>query len=123
MAAVYVYGSHATGKDNPGSDVDIAVLEISPPMEKNKADFEERRKMQADLSRLLRRDVDLVFMRDIGEALLAEVFKRGKVAYEGDVAAHSIFRVSALGRCMDFRLYQTRMHRGMVEAMRRERVG
>lgn len=122
IAAVYLYGSHAAGKDAPGSDVDIAVLTTHSP-EKNLGSFKLRTAIQIDLSRLLRKDVDVVFMREIGEALLWEVLKNGKVLSEKDPLANHNFRVSGMTRCLDFHYYQKRMQRGMVDAMRREIVG
>lgn len=122
VIAVYLYGSHVAGKDVRGSDVDIAVL--TTEFDKKSLDsFKARTLMQRELSRLLRRDVDIVFLQEIGEALLLEVLKKGEVAYEKDAINHRIFRASRLARCLDFRFYQNRMQRGMVEAIRRGTIG
>ncbi len=122
VAAVYLYGSHLVGKNVPGSDVDIAVF-IAEPLKKGMNSFKARTLMERDLSRLLRQDVDIVFLHEIGEVLLLEVLKKGEVVYEKDAISHHTFKASRLARCLDFRFYQERMQKGMVQAIRRETIG
>jgi len=122
VIAAYLYGSHAAGKDVVGSDVDVAIL-TTESEKKNMDSFKERTLMQRDLSRLLRKDVDVVFLQEISEALFLEVLRQGEVVYEKDEINHRIFRASRLAQCLDFLFYQERMQRGMVEAIRRETIG
>jgi predicted nucleotidyltransferase len=54
IVAIYVFGSVATGRDRPGSDIDLAV------MVRGSLSGMERVEMETVLSNLLHRDVDLV---------------------------------------------------------------
>ena len=54
IAAVYFFGSTATGRDHRGSDLDLAIVA------KKTISGRERLRIEADLSSRLRRDVDLV---------------------------------------------------------------
>ena len=93
-------------------------------MHKNKKEsLKARNLMQKDLSRLLRKDLDMVLLQEVGEGLLFEIFKKGKVVFERDAQKHHIFRSSRLMRCMDFRFYQDRMQRGMIQSIKRSAVG
>lgn len=119
--AAYLYGSVVSGKDTADSDVDIALLAepYKDPIESCKA----RIRYQVEISRLLERNVDLVFLQDAGELLSLEILKSGKVIFERNVEAHRSFRASRLIQCLDFRLMARGMEKGMVAAMRREGVG
>ena len=122
VIAVYLFGSRATGKDVPGSDVDIAVLTV--PFKKYKPDsFEARTQMQKELSRLLRKDMDIVFLQEVGEVLLFEILRDGEILLERDTQRHHTFMVSRLMRCLDFHFYQKRMQNGLIQAIRRTKVG
>jgi len=119
--AVYLYGSRAAGTDVPGSDVDIAVL--SEPYKKKMDSFHARTRLQKDLSRLLRKDVDIVFLQEAGEALLFEVLRKGEIILERGERSHHIFVVSRLTQCLDFQFYQKRMQTGLIQAVRRTKLG
>lgn len=54
VVAMYIFGSAATGKDRPGSDIDLAVMVASA------FSGMARVEMETALSNLLCRDVDLV---------------------------------------------------------------
>jgi hypothetical protein len=121
VLAAHLYGSHAKGNDTPGSDVDVAIL---VRQDKPKAErLVLRTRMQTALSKLLRRDVDLVLLNEIGEALFFEVLRKGKIIYEADKTVHRSFMAVRLTRCLEFHFYQERMQKGMIRAMRSARVG
>ena len=78
IAAAYVFGSVATGKDRRRSDIDFAI------MVKHEMNALARVEMETALSNFLGRDVDLVIF-DRGSPLLQrQVLKYGCLVYEAD---------------------------------------
>ncbi len=121
IAAAYLYGSYATEKNTHKSDVDIAIL---MELEKTSTErFSVRNQIRSDLSRLLRKDVDLVIMNEAGETLLLEILTRGKLIFEKNRDIHRRFRAIRLTDCIDFGFYMKRMQNGMTRAMRSAKVG
>lgn len=76
VIAIYVFGSTATGKDRPGSDIDLAVMVAGafPGM--------ARVEMETTLSSLLGRDVDLVVFGQSSPLLQHQILKYGRLIYE-----------------------------------------
>lgn len=78
IAAAYVFGSAATGKDRRKSDVDLAI------MVKHQITAMARVEMETALSGILHQDVDLVTF-DLGSPLLQhQILKYGRLVYEAD---------------------------------------
>lgn len=78
IAAVYVFGSAATGKDRKKSDLDLAV------MVKERLEPMERIEMETRLSNLLHRDVDLVIFDQGSPLLRHQILLYGRLIYEAD---------------------------------------
>lgn len=76
IAAVYLFGSAATGKMTSASDLDIALI-CTPHV-----DGFERISMETALSNLLGRDVDLVIFHQAGLLLQHQILKYGCLIYE-----------------------------------------
>lgn len=78
MAAVYVFGSMAAGRNRKKSDIDIALMLSEPiaPM--------ERIKMETEMSNLLQKDVDLVIFDQASPLLQHQILKYGRLVYETD---------------------------------------
>ena len=68
-----VYGSSITGKNRPGSDVDIAVLADAP------ISFERRLIMVESLEKVLHQEVDLVDVYSLHGPLLQQIFENGSI--------------------------------------------
>lgn len=78
IAAAYVFGASATGKDRYKSDIDLAIM-ANPTI-----GAMERVEMETALSNRLHRDVDLVIF-DRGSPLLQhQILKYGSLVYEAD---------------------------------------
>jgi predicted nucleotidyltransferase len=75
VIAVYLYGSIATEKAVIASDVDIALLTI--PYKDLIESQRARIRYQTEISGLIRRDVDLVFLPEAGELLSFQILSRG----------------------------------------------
>jgi uncharacterized protein len=121
VIAVYLYGSIVTGKTAMVSDVDIALLTTSYKdlVESQRA----RVRYQTEISGLIRRNVDLVFLQEAGELLSFQILSRGQVIVETDKEIHRSFRAFRLIKCLDFQFLEDRMKRGMIAAMKRDLLG
>ena len=89
-AAVYVFGSAATGRIRSDSDLDLAILP-SAPISALKL-FEAR--MQ--LAEIVRRDVDLIDLSSASTVLCKEVLAGGRLLYETDVLRRAEFEMYSL---------------------------
>ncbi len=78
IAAVYLFGSMATGKDCRNSDLDLAIIS------KRIITSHERLKIEAELSNRLRQDVDLVVFGQASPLLQHQILKYGRLVSEND---------------------------------------
>ena len=75
IAAVFLFGSYASGNSRSCSDIDLAILFDS----RNRADVNRRLdKYLIELSRILKKDTHLTAMDFASEVLLKHIFKYGK---------------------------------------------
>jgi|SRR5271157_467522 len=72
--AVYLFGSHATGKAKPSSDIDICVIT------KRDVAREVKEKILSNSSK----KIDIVMFRDLPSPIRFRVFKEGKPLYIKD---------------------------------------
>ncbi len=121
VIAVYLYGSVVTGKAVMASDVDIALL--TTPYRDLLESQRAKIRYQTEISGLIKRDVDLVFLQEAGEILSLQIISRGQVIYEADKEAHRSFRAYRLVKCLDFQFLEDRMQRGMITAMKEDIIG
>lgn len=73
--AVYLYGSFSRGEEWPDSDVDLGVL--LPPGQQ----IEDKLSLTAELSHAVRREVDVVDVRRIGNVLRKEILEKGQALF------------------------------------------
>jgi hypothetical protein len=91
----YLFGSHAAGRANAESDVDIAVLLHDEPSPA--ARLEERLLLTGELSQLLKTDrMDVVVLNEASPLLAYEVLQRGKLMYVANDADRIEFQVRTL---------------------------
>jgi len=114
IAAVCLFGSHATGKGRPDSDVDIAILFQSMPRELM-CDLIDI--LMVDLSGILKKDVHPVILNHAGEELLDQVFKRGKCIIVNDRRKLAVFRMAAFAKIFDFAYYRGLMQSGLIKSV------
>ena len=76
IIAIYVFGSAATGKNRPGSDIDLAVMVAGV------FSGMARVEMETTLSNLLHRDVDLVVFGQATPLLQHQILKYGRLIHE-----------------------------------------
>jgi len=114
IAAVYLFGSHAAGKERSGSDVDIAILFQSgdPDIIRDSID-----KYLVDLSRLLKKDIHPVVLNHAGEMLLEQILSKGKCIVVNDRRKLALFKVAAFAKIFDFSYYRGLMQSGLIKSV------
>lgn len=97
IAAVYLFGSAAIGREHRGSDLDLAIVA------KGTISGRERLRIEADLSSRLRRDVDLVVFGQAAPLLQHQILKYGHLICENDPAERVRQEVRARAEYLDTR--------------------
>lgn len=109
-AAVYLFGSTASGISRRMSDVDIGLLFSYQYMNSIPMLREE---YMAELGRILKKDIHLVSMNHAGEVLLKQILTKGKPVLIKDQNYHRHFTLTALTRIADFNFYLEKMQTGL----------
>ena len=97
IAAVYLFGSTATGRARRGSDLDLAIVT------KKAISGRKRIRLEADFSNRLRRDVDLVVFGQAAPLLQHQILKYGQLVCENDPAERVRQEVLARAEYLDTR--------------------
>lgn len=92
VVAAYLFGSQATAKARPESDVDSAVL---LPEEDSFARFKRRLRLIDAVSEVCGREADVIVLNDAPPLLQHQVLKEGRLIFERDKAARVEFEVRA----------------------------
>lgn len=107
VVLAYLFGSFATGKPGPLSDLDVAVLLENSLSKHDRFDF--RLKLISRLSSLCSgKDVDLVVLNDSSVTLCHEVIKAGKLIFCKDKEIQLEFETYVMSRYLDRRFYEKR---------------
>ena len=111
IVAVYLFGSYASGKVRPCSDIDLAILFDS----RNRVAINRRLdKYLIDLSRILRKDTHLTAMDFSSEGLLEQVFKKGKCIIVHDIKKMAYFKMTVYSKIADFHYHRRKMQSGII---------
>ncbi|MDZ7334094.1 MAG: nucleotidyltransferase domain-containing protein [candidate division KSB1 bacterium] len=111
IAAVYLFGSTATGKNHLKSDIDLAIL-FQRPL----STIESHRRLEqhfVKLTKALGAEPDLVDLEKIDLILLFEILKEGIILIENDRERNRNFMGRKLVECIDFQTIMKRCARGM----------
>jgi len=120
VVAVYLFGSFPLLKDTLLSDIDLAIL--TTPLTPAQS-YQLRKQYYVDLSKFLKREIDIIFLKEAGELLTFQVLKYGQLILEKDPACHTLFKSRRLVDYLDFKYHESIMQKGMIKAMREERRG
>ena len=116
VVAVYLFGSHAAGKERSFSDMDIGVILRHPDL--NQA-FNLQSQYTVDLGRQLRKYVHAVILNTAGELLLKQVFKKGVCICVNDDTELKQFKMIRYSMISEFGYYlkmaQTGFRRRMLK--------
>lgn len=112
IAAIYLFGSYASGKERYMSDVDIGVL-----FNHKHSKFSEilKEKYMLQLGRLLRKDIHPVIMNSAGEVLLKQILGKGKLVLVENLKFHKEFKMVSLSKIVDFSFYLKKMHSSLIK--------
>ena len=115
VTAVYMFGSHAAGKERAGSDIDIAILFQTRDLNfiRDSIDL-----YIVDLSRLLKKDIHPIVLNSAGEVLLKQIFKKGKCIVVNDPRHLALFRVAAYAKIFDFSNYNDLIQSGLIKSVK-----
>ena len=118
ICALYLFGSQATGKQGPLSDVDVAVL-LDEKKASPKRFFRFRLDLIAAATGVCRRpDVDVVILNEATPVLKYEVVRAGRLVYERDRPARIEFEARAVQHYLDlepfYRVSRTYLKRQLL---------
>jgi|GEM_PF-1568878 len=117
IVAAYLFGSAASERMRPGSDVDIAVLlEEGDPDRDRKALLET---LLSPLSRMLRADVHLLILNEASYAARTEVFTKGELLYAKDPRQMALFRMKSAAFYAEFAPLMQKTRKGFQARLRR----
>jgi predicted nucleotidyltransferase len=111
VIAVYLYGSHAAGKEGRASDVDIGVLIDSS---ERKTEKHKRTRYMVDLATILRKEIHVVILNSAGEELMRQIFHKGKCILVKDTKELSLFKMKMFSMIADFSYYRVQMQSGLI---------
>ena len=122
IQAAYLFGSTATGRVRPDSDIDIAVLLTRAPDAKRALDY--RLKLMTDLGAAFHRpDVDVVVLNEAPLLLAHRVLSTGTLVFARSAAARVRFQVRIAAMYADLvPMYETRI-RYLKKHVRQGRLG
>jgi predicted nucleotidyltransferase len=92
--AIYLFGSYGTGNEWPDSDVDIALL--LPPDEAKKAGTLMMSELRFALESLLKKDVDLINLRQVSTVFQKEIILAERRIFCADEYAADEFEMLVL---------------------------
>jgi len=95
IAAIYLFGSYATGHSRPKSDIDLGILFVED------VDGFARVNMETEVSNLLSKDVDLIDMRKSSPFLRHQIYKYGKTIYQSEDDFPFQFRADSIRDYLD----------------------
>lgn len=116
--ACYLYGSRATGRERPGSDVDLAFL-LDYAVAKNSY---SKLKMEfySKIAELSRMDIHILIMNEAGDLVLGEVLREGVPMFIRNMEALEGFRNSKIPLIAEFTYYSELFRHKLVERYGRE---
>ena len=117
VAAVYLFGSHATGKNRPISDVDLGILLM---LECKTSDHELKDKYIIQLGRILRKDIHPVIMNRSNEVLLKQIMDRGKCILLNDAEFHHQFKAISITKIIDYNFYLKQFHSALKKKVMKD---
>lgn len=111
IAAVYLYGSQATGNSHSGSDVDIGlVLE-----EDSEMDFAEQSELERSLTEEMGRKVDLRVLNGADNRFIYNVLKNGDLVLSNDEGKRIEFEHRVMRNYLDMKPFYDEYDRKVRE--------
>ncbi|MBJ6723827.1 type VII toxin-antitoxin system MntA family adenylyltransferase antitoxin [Geomesophilobacter sediminis] len=118
IAACYLFGSCANGRQRPDSDVDVAFL-LDSSIPKGEY-FDLKMTFHNRLAGLLRKEIHPVILNGAGEVLLEQVLGKGILLFVRDELQLSRFRAIAFSMIADFAPYRNAMEDALLRKLKEE---
>ena len=112
--AVYVFGSYARGREQKGSDLDLAILLDYGVVRRLN---ELKKEYVVHLSRILRKDLHLVILNNAGEEVVAQVFKYGQCIFNREPEILSRFKMVSYAMIAEFAYHRNLMKKGFIHGL------
>jgi len=111
VIAVYLFGSYASEKNQPFSDIDIGIL-----LNRIDQEFAKQQKMRyiTELSRIIRKDVHPVILNYASEVLMKQIYSKGKCILIKDSKELAKYKMTMYARIADFAYYLNKMQNGFI---------
>lgn len=120
LAAVYLFGSRATGQAHSRSDVDLAVV-LEPRLDASRR-FRKRLELMADACSHLGTDaVDVIVLEDSPSVLAHRVLRSGRVIADRDPQRRVSVAEAVLRRYFDEARLRETLDRALAERVREGR--
>lgn len=118
VVAAYLFGSHATGKNNEHSDIDIAIL-LRDDLDRRK--FQELAlKFTCDLIKCLKANkVDIVILNSAGPITRHQIFEHGQMIFCRDPKRAMRFKDLSISEYLDFLPFRRASEMKMLANIRR----
>ncbi|PJE73718.1 MAG: hypothetical protein COV02_01110 [Candidatus Terrybacteria bacterium CG10_big_fil_rev_8_21_14_0_10_41_10] len=114
VSFAYLFGSLASGNFNQDSDIDIAVM--LPFEMKKKERFDLRLKLMGEISKILKKKVDVVVLNDVSSLYFKYIIiKEGKIIYKEIDLSPAEFESKTLGIYFDFRSFLENYNKAYVK--------
>ena len=111
VIAIYLFGSYAEGRERDLSDIDIGIILDG----RDSSYFQEKRDVyMVELGRILRKDIDAVILNSANEALLRQVFLKGKCILVRDKKKLALHKTVMFSRVAELGYYRSRMQAGLI---------
>ena len=100
VLAAYVFGSVASGRERPDSDIDVAVLVDTSSIPEDLLHY--RLQLMAELGQVLKRsDLELVVLNEAPPALAQNAISKGKLIFERSRSARIRFQIRTFNAFLD----------------------
>lgn len=124
IVAFYLFGSYAADKQNPASDIDLAVLlDREFPVHSY---FDKKLKLLSLATSTLKTDeVDLIILNQAPPALSYQILSKSRLLFERDdkKGQRIDFQVRAFDRYFDFKPVEKVIHEGLAKRIKEGRFG
>ena len=111
VAAVYIFGSYAKGRQRQTSDIDIGILLKGSD---RTGALAKRIDYMVEISRLLRKDIHPVILNSASEALIRQIFLKGKCILVNDSQELAKFKMIMIARIAEFGQYRNMIQSGFI---------
>ena len=111
VIAIYLFGSYAEGRERDLSDIDIGIILDG----RDSSYFQEKRDVyMVELGRILRKDIDAVILNSANEALLRQIFLKGKCILVRDKKKLALHKTVMFSRVAELGYYRSSMQAGLI---------